>query len=717
MIPYYKILDNPEEHSFFLKDLSPQEYHYVSGVTLPDSFYLKTAELFKKSKLILLLAVQTTFENFPDVEGEKWYNLGLLTSYIDNHLHYFLDGLGSIVLSTQKEDSFWDTCCILARDLQEFFPKYKEELQDIYDSSKEIMRDVNRYTRIKLEPKRFIDINSRNAWFITPSNYLYNSGGENGHKGGNLTHDWWALCKTAERKIVPNIPIFNYFNEKADKILEQGYVSEPEVLAYGNYWGRLLSIDTRETDFERFREEEFRKAMKKNEAEHGGVFDFEEYIDFRNNYFHGDEPTPVRSYQRSLITIITGYYITKHDWFDALSKINGSKNDEILNELIKRTHTSKTDFLIRFCGFSKVESTVPKTITTSRLNVYHDFYEYLDRGWNIRLLPPLIYDTENDCIVELDLHSPMIEHFLASEEEKYPELKEKGKGKVLITPPRTVPLYPITEGIEKEFINAVLSHELGSLKEIKYTRSVTEENAKPQEYRNDKYTYDTYNVDGISKAVCMGKSSSGKEFISIKVNNRLYYMEKTPTNYQSADRSISVIENGIEKKIRAGLNPRLNYSLTTEVGVIHHTTNTSEETGIAYCEEDGIFGIKVGSSGLEDIEPLPLTIESYKEMCDELLKGGSPHLEAIFDKVFPFFTEGYKELLLPRDTEDTQPLELSTKKEVKKPEEDLPFGSTDDEGYQELINALYRGKDPNKENYDALYSPEKILVLGANFMS
>ena len=37
--------------------------------------------------------------------------------------------------------------------------------------------------------------------------------------------------------------------------------------------------------------------------------------------------------------------------------------------------------------------------------------------------------------------------------------------------------------------------------------------------------------------------------------------------------------------------------------------------------------------------------------------------------------------------------------------------------YQELINALYRGKEPNKENYDALYSPEKILVLGANFMS
>ena len=47
MIPYYKILDNPEEHSFFLKDLSPQEYHYVSGVTLPDSFYLKTLRFLK----------------------------------------------------------------------------------------------------------------------------------------------------------------------------------------------------------------------------------------------------------------------------------------------------------------------------------------------------------------------------------------------------------------------------------------------------------------------------------------------------------------------------------------------------------------------------------------------------------------------------------------------------------------------------------------------
>lgn len=699
MIPYYKTLDNPNDFSFFVEDRSPKEYQYVFGVTLPDDFYSKTAELFKKSKLLLTLASLTTFENFPFLSYNEWERLGLLISYIDRNTPFLIDGINIIKPDSQKESTVWGIYYNLAKKLMRFFPKYKEELEEISNQAKDIIADIDRYTTIKIEPEKFIDAYYPNGWFITPSGHLYNCGDI--HKEGNLTHDWWMLCQSARKKIVPTFPISNGYNEKADKIIKRGYVSNTEYYSYTHFWASLPCITTRETEFDRFREEEYFKAKEKYEAELGHRLNHKSDSKFRNNFFHGDEPVPVRSYQKNLIILINGYYRAKNDWFDALSKLNGSKNNEILNELIKRTHTSKTDFLIRFCGFSKVESTVPKTITTSRLNVYHDFYEYLDKGWNIRLLPPLIYDTENDCIVELDLHSPMIEHFLAGEEEKYPELKEKGKGKVLITPPRTVPLYPITEGIEKEFINAVLSHELGSLKEIKYTRSVTEENAKPQEYRNDKYTYDTYNVDGISKAVCIGKSSSGKEFISIKVNNRLYYMEKTPTNYQSADRSISVIENGIEKKIRAGLNPRLNYSLTTEVGVIHHTTNTSEETGIAYCEEDGIFGIKVGSSGLEDIEPLPLTIESYKEMCDELLIGSNQHLITIFNQVFPFFAEGYKELLLPRDTEDTRPVELPVTIEDKKPEDELPFGSIDDEEYQELINTFFGGKDPNEETYDA----------------
>ena len=698
MIPYYKTLDNPNDFSIFVENTRSRGKHHVEGVALPDSFYLKTAELFKKSKLLLTLASLTTFENFPFLSYESWERLGLLISYIDSNIPFLIDGINIIKPDSQKERTVWHIYYNLAQDFQEFFPKCKRELEEISNQAKDIIADIDRYTYIKIEPEKYIDVYFPNAWFITPSGHLYNCG-ENSHKGGNLTHEWWGLWNLAKREDNYTFPPTNYFNKEADKVLKRGYVSKAEYYSYTNFWASLPCITTIETEFDKIREEEFSNALKKREEELGYHLSYAEFIDFNIDYFHGDEPAPVRSYQKNLIILINGFYRAKNAWYDALSKINGSHNNKNIDELIKRTKGLKTDFLIRFCGFSKVESTVPKTITTSRLNVYHDFYEYLDRGWNIRLIPPLIYDTENDCIIELDLHSPMIEHFLASEEEKYPELKEKGKGKVLIIPPRTEPLYPITEGIEKEFINAVLSHELGSLKDIKYTRSVTEENAKPQEYRNDKYTYDTYNVDGISKAVCIGKSSSGKEFISIKVNNRLYYMEKTPTNYQSADRSISVIENGIEKMIRAGLNPRLNYSLTTEVGVINHTANTSEETGIAYCEEDGIFGIKVGSSGLEDIEPLPLTIESYKEMCDELLIGSNQHLITIFNQVFPFFAEGYKELLLPRDTEDTQSLELPATKEVQKPEEELPFGSIDDEEYQELINTFFGGKDPNEETF------------------
>lgn len=52
------------------------------------------------------------------------------------------------------------------------------------------------------------------------------------------------------------------------------------------------------------------------------------------------------------------------------------------------------DMLIQFIGFDKIETQLPKTITTSKPNIYEEFFNPLVMGYDIVQLPKLIFDEE-----------------------------------------------------------------------------------------------------------------------------------------------------------------------------------------------------------------------------------------------------------------------------------------------------------------------------------
>ena len=76
------------------------------------------------------------------------------------------------------------------------------------------------------------------------------------------------------------------------------------------------------------------------------------------------------------------------------------------------TNNDLVDILVRCCGFHKVESKVNKTITTSDVNYEKEFLEYIDKGWNIKFIPPIIIRKDLGIVSVLDVESPLVKRYL-----------------------------------------------------------------------------------------------------------------------------------------------------------------------------------------------------------------------------------------------------------------------------------------------------------------
>ena len=421
MIPYYREVENLDNFSLYLKNIHSKNKKRVRDVQLPLSFYEKYQNLFKEGRVLDEMLKTVTFDLIPNYTYEEWQIIGSLsdTEYRDN-LDYLNNGNFDIYNLIKDYRNVADS-------LQVIFPPYKEKLKYIKQQANEAMKDIIKYTEIVLEDNQYVEYNWPNAWYITPSNYLYNSGGEYGHKEGNFKYPFYELIDLANKKEKIIFPKTNRFSKQANNILNKGYVSESDFLNYSNLKYKFINIETRETEFDKLRFEALYDNLKKYEEKNGSL-SFQKFIEFEDKYFNGNLPEPIRSYQKNIITLTVGYLKAKNDYYDSLIKLNNSKRKDVLKELMDLVYNNITDFLVRYCGFSKVETTLEKTITTTRLNVYDDFYEYLKRGWNIHLISPIIYDKEKDKIEEINLHSPIINNYLESQEEKNKDLK----GKVLV---------------------------------------------------------------------------------------------------------------------------------------------------------------------------------------------------------------------------------------------------------------------------------------------
>ena len=108
--------------------------------------------------------------------------------------------------------------------------------------------------------------------------------------------------------------------------------------------------------------------------------------------------------ERHIIELILGIINAKacfYRFFEDLYIYTESPQNEI-DKIIDWTNDDIGDILVRCCGFHKVESTQTKTITTSLINYESEFSDYINNGWTIRFIPPIIINKDKKNIEEYD---------------------------------------------------------------------------------------------------------------------------------------------------------------------------------------------------------------------------------------------------------------------------------------------------------------------------
>jgi len=132
-------------------------------------------------------------------------------------------------------------------------------------------------------------------------------------------------------------------------------------------------------------------------------------------------------YNDQCMDLINSFQETKRDIYESLYKLANKSNDmkQLVVNLLKTTscyHEIKEqtpeeyfedpyyemcewgymyflahqDILVSLIGFDKIETTIPKTISTTKVNINETFFNYLIMDYNIVQLPKLVYNQEHN---------------------------------------------------------------------------------------------------------------------------------------------------------------------------------------------------------------------------------------------------------------------------------------------------------------------------------
>lgn len=421
MYKYFSELEKTNDFKTYLIRESFDREHdfFVINITFSDNLLKKFASLFPTINKIDELIVSLN-ENL--IMKTPEYNLLLYEDWLRNgnffqHRDEEYLGLHDI-LGKQIDLTSWDLqyilrniCCNI-NYLVNFYPNYKEFLLNAQKEIEMIINEIKMRSIIKIPPKsEGATVNWPNSWYITPNGYLYNTG--LGHKQGNLVYAfYYVICDfLKQNKMVPNI---NHYRHISD-ILKRGYITYDEFQNYSNLIYKLPTIITPEVEHDRVR---YKNILKMSEEEYKKMLTASE----------SEWPQPERSYQKNLITLIVGHLAAETSLYSSFARMNKSSHkNEMIMQLKHLAMNDMRDILVRFSGFHKIESIVNNTITTSSLNGITEFSEYLKRGWNLHIIPGIVYDQKLDKLSLVNFNSYFVSKHLDNELAKY-----DGKGRILI---------------------------------------------------------------------------------------------------------------------------------------------------------------------------------------------------------------------------------------------------------------------------------------------
>jgi len=207
--------------------------------------------------------------------------------------------------------------------------------------------------KIEISPQKKVleKIFLERSYFITPYGLLYSA---NSHMASNIYTDF----------------LEDIYRD--DKLCDSGgyYVSSKETLKRG--YTTILEFDTY-TNFK----DEYKVQTIILPSEKTGK----------------DEQYKI--FNPRIVNYIAGIYSGKaglYSFFNYLKNNSSNYYSELerIKNKIDNYEITFDEILVRCCGFHKVSSIVDKTITTSDVNWENDFKEYIENGWHIDFVKPIL---------------------------------------------------------------------------------------------------------------------------------------------------------------------------------------------------------------------------------------------------------------------------------------------------------------------------------------
>lgn len=408
MFKYYKELEHPSKYN--LPTLKLNSSGSQIPAPIPISFFSKYETVFERLQILefrlshinLNLLFWKTIEKedycfdlkkmifredgeeFSELEQQRILSKQINISKRDmwSYLRYYSIVLG--LLTKLEPDSYF--CKSLLADLEKAYQEFRALPNFIYK---------------KTEQPHFLP----NAWYITSLGDLYNTG--DGHKETNLVYLFQRVeslfSNSESESIFENISFIlhqQYFEMKR----RQGVTYE-ECVNYLNYNGDFFSFGNLEV-----------KKMC--------------YLNDKKLLFEKIVCDQRISFERNLFRLVLGVLSTQLTFYKFFRDIYCNAQNPKL-EYEKLMCLKRDDIFIRCLGLNKIETCLPRTITTSSFHFIDDFHDYLSRGWNINFEYPYIMNQESRSI--MDGKNLITEHYVENQILRYVREKKNTDGDILLS--------------------------------------------------------------------------------------------------------------------------------------------------------------------------------------------------------------------------------------------------------------------------------------------
>lgn len=410
MLKYYKELERPSDYLLPLvkENYSRNQSRIIYNPASINISMNKINLLFQILQNINLLfrsidlkAVPTKSSKYEMSTYEEWLDLNSIICELETikyeilpELEYLLNQISISNNNLLYLVTEYKRILLLITKL---YPSLLKEWKASLNFLSKVIEEFNLHSKIEytvpLTETRNIKL--PNAWYITPIGDLYNTGGLNttNHKETNLIYPYEHVSAfiAGESNFIRTSK--ELFYERQNIIKEQNIT----LFQFQHYLNYIYSFATVKID----------NKSKMHELE---------------------------SHDPRIIKIVLGVVSAEASFYSFFEKLYKFTNDhqEEFKKLNEMTSGDLNDILVRCAGFHKIESARNKTITTTSLNPYSDFYKYIIKGWDIYVIPKIIIDKKQQILAEQNLDSRFIEEHLNGEFKQYKSDKNKQYGKIVI---------------------------------------------------------------------------------------------------------------------------------------------------------------------------------------------------------------------------------------------------------------------------------------------